>query len=195
MEISENLTSFLYEHKTAINSCEFSTIYDDLINNYYPSDVSVRSVTDVFLAAGIYPIKHMTYVPSHYLNRCRITSEAKFEIPDHITRIGIRAFCDCELKEIAVPEGVTKIARSAFSQNPNMQKIWLPSTLEQLNGYLFLGNHNMKEIIYNGTVEQWENIDKHSHWFSSGASIEESNCIIYCKDARIVISTQEVIYG
>ena len=65
-----------------------------------------------------------------------------YKIPNSVTNIGERAFCDCSsLTSITIPEGVTRIGDSAFS-------------------YF----RSLTNITYNGTQAQWNSINKNIYW-------------------------------
>ena len=77
-----------------------------------------------------------------------------------VTRIGSEAFALCtKLTSIAIPESVTSIGYDAFKTC-----------------------YNLKYIVYNGTKQQWKNIDKDT-------PIDETfglgNITIYCTDGKL----------
>lgn len=55
-------------------------------------------------------------------------------IPNSVTEIGEYAYCDVEVKEIAIPSSVTNIHENAFGDNKNIQKIYTdnPSLFENV---------------------------------------------------------------
>ena len=51
-------------------------------------------------------------------------------IPNNITTLGYRSFCDCiNLKSLDIPENVSNIEKGAFYNCHNLQKINLPKTV------------------------------------------------------------------
>lgn len=64
------------------------------------------------------------------------------------------------LKNIVISEGVTHIYQYAFAGCHNVEKIYLPSTLEMvsLKTFYFFGTGNL-QVFYGGTPEQWQKID------------------------------------
>ena len=77
--------------------------------------------------------------------------EKVFEIPEGYTEIGIMAFGSSiaakeNLEKIIIPEGVTKIRNSAFSQCKNLKEVVLPSSLEEINGYAFCSCSELNKI-------------------------------------------------
>ena len=83
------------------------------------------------------------------------------------------------VQTIEVPEGVTLIREYTFMNYSNIEKIKLPSTLECMGPSAFVGS-GVKEIIYNGTKEMWDKVQKAEEWFTN-----EMDCTVYCTDGEI----------
>lgn len=66
-------------------------------------------------------------------------------IPDSVTSIGNRAFVGCQFESIEIPVSVTTIGYDAF-----------------------FGCKNLKEIIFSGTQEQWNAVEKGDNWDGNG---------------------------
>ncbi|MCM1315056.1 MAG: methyltransferase domain-containing protein [Alistipes senegalensis] len=81
-------------------------------------------------------------------------------IPSGVKIIAPDAFSRIELKNIVISEGVTHIYQYAFAVSKNVEKIYLPSTLEMisLKVFLFFGTDNL-QVYYGGTPEQWEKLN------------------------------------
>ncbi|MCR5353781.1 MAG: leucine-rich repeat domain-containing protein [Clostridiales bacterium] len=70
-------------------------------------------------------------------------------------------------KSITLPEGFLEI-NSGFGYSPLLEKVVIPSTVRKI-GYngdsrIFEYCPQFKEIVYNGTVEQWNAIEKEENW-------------------------------
>ncbi len=80
------------------------------------------------------------------------------EIGNGVKRIGWGAFCYCtSLTSITIPENVTSINSNAF-------------------GYC----NQLESITFNGTKEQWNNIDKETGWDKNTGGYT-----IHCTDGDI----------
>ncbi len=80
-----------------------------------------------------------------------------FVIPDGIAEIGDAVFNACyQLKEIVIPESVTKIGHSAFRLT-NIEKIVLPKSIESIDFWAFDGS-SITDVYYEGTESDKENI-------------------------------------
>ncbi|MDE6036247.1 MAG: methyltransferase domain-containing protein [Ruminococcus sp.] len=96
-------------------------------------------------------------------------------IPSGVEEIEPSAFSGFGLKSIVISEGVKRIYQYAFACCKNVERIYLPSSLEMvsLKTFYFFGNGNLK-VFYGGTPEQWQKID-----FAFG-NFEVINLYIHC---------------
>ena len=67
-----------------------------------------------------------------------------------------------------IPEGVTSIRSQAFDYCGALVDVTLPSTITDLRAAsIFSHNDVLTSIKFNGTVAQWNAINKASNWVSS----------------------------
>lgn len=64
----------------------------------------------------------------------------------HLTEIKFDTFGGSAIHEIVIPEGVTSIGYGAFETCSNLYKVKLPSTLQVIDGYAFVGT-KLKVIV------------------------------------------------
>ena len=68
-------------------------------------------------------------------------------IPNNITTLGYRSFCDCiNLKSLDIPENVSNIEKGAFYNCHNLQKINLPKNIIELKKDTFSNCFNLRNI-------------------------------------------------
>ncbi|MDE5583940.1 MAG: methyltransferase domain-containing protein [Ruminococcus sp.] len=81
-------------------------------------------------------------------------------IPSGVEVIEPSAFSGFKLKSIVISEGVKRIYQYAFAACHDVEKIYIPYTLEMisLKSFYFFGTDNL-QVFYGGTPEQWKNID------------------------------------
>lgn len=86
--------------------------------------------------------------------------DESYIVPSGVKIIYPDAFTCAKLKNIVISEGVTHIYQYAFAVCKNIEKIYLPSTLElvSLKTFYFFGTDNL-QVYYGGTPEQWQKID------------------------------------
>ena len=83
-------------------------------------------------------------------------------IPDSVTSIGNYAFYGCYfLKSIIIPDGVTSIGHLAFAFCASLESITIPDSVKFIDATAFAGSRDFSYVYvyYNGTQEQWNDID------------------------------------
>ena len=111
------------------------------------------------------------------------TSLKSVSIPASVAEVGSSAFSDCKsLVSVTMAEGVKIIANDAFYDCKSLASVTLPKTLAEIGPDAFLGCESLKSISipmsvtkigtyaflgilhltvqYDGTKEQWEEIEK-----------------------------------
>ncbi len=102
-----------------------------------------------------------------------------YDAPNHSANCKLY-ICGVPAETIEIPEGITLIREYTFMNYSNIKKIKLPSTLECIGPSAFVGG-GRKEIIYNGTKEMWEKVQKAEEWYAN-----EMECTVYCTDGEII---------
>ena len=77
-------------------------------------------------------------------------------------------------------DSVTNIAACAFNNCRKIEEIVLGSNLARIEGSAFAYCMSLKSITYNGSVEQWEAIEKGMLWNNA-----TGNYTVYCNDGSI----------
>lgn len=104
-----------------------------------------------------------------------------------IVSIGDSAFYYTPLNNIVLPDGIIDIGKGAFENAKELSEIQIPNSVNSMGAYVFDGCDSLREIIYDGTISQWNEID-----------IEFLNhiiyqCTIHCIDGDIVPNTENSI--
>ena len=101
-------------------------------------------------------------------------------IPDGVTQISQSAFDNCTgLINIVIPENVTKIVEWAFSGCSSLTSVTIPSSVTHIGRYAFLCK-KLTDIIFTGTKDQWNAIQKENGWDSNTPSYT-----VHCTDGDI----------
>lgn len=117
----EQAFKFIKLHKDLIEESNFEELYEQFDNiTDYLSDT--HYLTDIFIEAGIDPLKYMDAVPVGYLYKTDLDLK-EINVPDNIKYIYKYAFEEAKLRKVTIPKTVIKIAESAFSDNPALIEI------------------------------------------------------------------------
>jgi hypothetical protein len=103
-------------------------------------------------------------------------TEKHIILPQGIEIIGENAFMSSEIESVVVPEGVEKINDHAFYNNSSLRKVVLPSSLKEIGKAPFYVC-NINEIRYEGSMEEFMNINM-SIWYYPTGEIIDGNAII-----------------
>ena len=121
-----------------------------------PENTTASVMTAILLDSGVDPLMYLSDIPQYYGTGLFI---GDLILPEHIKIIGERAFTDCDIESVYIPEGVRVIEVGAFSHCHNLSEVHLPNSTIHINKLAFSCDANLRQIYYNGTREQYGDID------------------------------------
>lgn len=86
------------------------------------------------------------------------------ELHNGITSIGTAAFSRTGLKEFVFCEGITAVPQTVFYDCEYLEKVTLPASVTSIGSGAFMDCPALKTIEFEGTAEQWENVQKANLW-------------------------------
>ena len=93
------------------------------------------------------------------------SSSTSIIIPNSVTAIGNSAFFNCfKLTSIMIPDSVTAIDVCTFYNCLDLTSIIIPSSVTTIGDEVFENCKSLTLITFNGTIEQWNNIEKGKEW-------------------------------
>lgn len=168
---------FIEQYISLITENKFEDLYRIALKKH----VVIEDLTNSLLQAAIDPLEHMSYVPQDFLYKSARSVDGLI-ISNNIEDIRERAFYETDLTEIRVPEGVKSIYTLAFARCKNLLFVTMPHSVEFIDRIVFSGCKSLAEIRYNGTLSEWNNIDKHDKWLSVGGILTAK---LICKDGEL----------
>lgn len=134
---------------------------------------SCSSLTDIIIPNGVTMIGKMAF------GVCEGLSE--IIIPDSVMEIDEWAFVNCDnLVSITIPNSVKTIDSNTFDDCDSLKEVTIPVNVTYISENAFADCENLTEIKYEGTIDDWKNIEKESSW-NDGTSAYA----IYCTDGQI----------
>lgn len=86
-------------------------------------------------------------------------------IPDSVTTIGEGAFEDCTgLKSVTIGNSVTTMGNGAFGYCYSLTSVTIPTSVTTIGSSAFEECTRLASINFEGTVEQWNAIEKSTSW-------------------------------
>ena len=93
----------------------------------------------------------------------------------------IKGFYKCSnILNVTIEEGCKRIDQDAFYDCTSLTSISLPSTLTTITNNAFEDCSSLVKIKYNGTVSDWNNIEKLFNW-----DVNTGDYVVYCTDGTI----------
>ena len=109
------------------------------------------------------------------------SSLTSITIPDSVTSIGGVAFSGCSsLTSVTIPDSVTSIGNYAFSGCSSLTSITIPDSVTSIGSRAFEDCTSLTSITYNGTIEEWKNIEKGNGWNGN-----TGNFTVHCTDGDL----------
>ena len=148
-----------------------------------------ESITSLTIQNGV------TSIGQYAFDGC--TSITSVTIPNSVTSIGEHAFQNCPIETATIPAlaansirnsaltsviitGGTTIDQYAFASCTSLTNITIPNSVERIWWYAIRGCYSLTSITYQGTMSQWEAIDK-GMWDYP----ETGDYVVHCTDGDI----------
>lgn len=100
-------------------------------------------------------------LPMGIFKGCKNLCELKYS---KITFLGNESFWGTGFKTFTIPEGVKALYDYVFYDCENLETIYLPSTIKTIGERALAECPHLRQIIFNGTAEEWNAIEKDESW-------------------------------
>lgn len=147
--MTQELIKFIQKNKDLINENSkesWEEIYNKLVNNF----ILKGEFTEIILSAGIDPAKILGYIPNYYLCRSNVTN---YKIPNSITSIGNSAFSNCyNLTSMIIPDSITSIGAYTFYNCISLTSIEIPNSVESIGSGAFYKCSSLTSVVIPDSV-------------------------------------------
>lgn len=208
---TEHVAKWIKSNSDLIKPKQFDHLYANCMGRFQKY-AALGALSDILLASGINPMLHVDKIlPGMFYG-----SEIKeITVPNNIKSIGINAFSSCyNLEKVTIQDNIAHIDNSAFMQCPRLKYVDLPENLVTISKLLFYGcesletiyipnlvisiDHsafylctNLRNITYNGTSGEWENIPKGHDWNRNAGRNNGTGVIqVQCTDTNRYVRCQ-----
>lgn len=89
---------------------------------------------------------------------------SQVNIPDSVTELRLQAFNQSKISEIQLPNNLTLIGDLAFGSCVNLTEITIPHNVRKIGWEAFYYCKNLKKMYYDGTLSEWNAIEKGRDW-------------------------------
>lgn len=188
IDISDSITTISQLAFTGCSSMKSLTIGHNVMSIGDMAFMGCNAIETIKVVDG-----HTKY---HSEGNCLIETETKklvlgcktSVIPDDgsVTTIGASAFNACSgLVSIEIPDTVTSIGDQAFYQCSGMTSIVISKSVTSIGVQSFFLCTGLTDIYYDGTKEEWNNIEKGALW-----DYLHQQYIVHCLDGGIVVAAE-----
>ena len=131
---------------------------------------NLESIGPVGSGASLEIPDSVTTLCWHAFSGC--TSLSSIAIPNSVTRIGNYALNGCtSLTSVTIPDGAS-VASWAFNNCTNLTSLTIGNSVTSIGNFAFSGCTSLTSITFEGTVEQWNAIEKDDNWYGSAPATE-----------------------
>ena len=117
------------------------------------SSIGAFAFTDCYYLPSINIPSSVVTINDGAFENCRLLSTISFANNGQLTTIGSWAFYNChELKDVVIPEGVTKIGHAAFYGCTYLKDLTLPASLQSIADNGFAGCSKLAQIQVNAII-------------------------------------------
>ena len=188
---------FLNEHEDIINEGNFdklvincsslfrSDLVKMLLSSGLTKDVFYRIISHgSFTESDIIEItvpKNIQLIENYSFDASKLW-KINFEEGCQIALIQNNAFEDCEIESFKCPEGLMHLDSEVFRDCTALLHFYLNKNIQSIGRGCFHGCKQLKEIHFDGTKEEFENIYLDDHWMA-GSELDR----IICNDGEIAL--------
>lgn len=113
------------------------------------------------------------------------TAIKNIKLPTGLTYLSIGAFKDCPIEEVVIPDSV-EVINSAFWGCSELRSVTIGRNAAEIKTLAFYGCKKLTDLIFDGTVEEWNKIKKIQDW-----NAESVITVVHCTDGDVKIEPHQ----
>ena len=125
----------------------------------------------------------VTYIDKWLIQADKNIIEGKYVIKEGTVGVADHAFSNCgNLTAVELPDSVKYIGSSAFCFCYGLETVTISNSVKKIGEYVFAMCDLLNEIVFEGTIKEWEDIEKDENWMIGCVTIS-------CVDGEIEFSS------
>ena len=109
-------------------------------------------------------------------------------IPQTLVNIGKEAFRETAIRNLVLPKKLKALGDYCFIHCRKLIGISIPKSLEKIGEGSFLGCISLQKIYYDGTKQEWLNIEKGKKWDGASEYGTDVQAAVICKDGVLYLN-------
>ena len=145
------------------------------------SSITSSAFSDCNSLTSIVISDSITSIGNFAFSQC--DSLLSITIPNSVTNLGLSAFYNClSLERVVIGDGVINIDSSTFSNCYSLKSVVIGNSVNSIGLFAFSRCGSLTDITYNGTIAEWNAIEKVYDWNTNVPATE-----IVCSDGVVDI--------
>lgn len=174
----------IFENCTGLKNVTLPSSLRKLAGTFY----NCSSLEKIIIPEGVEILGYSVFGGCSSLVDVTLPSTLK-EFEESLTLdAGAATFIKCKsLKNIVIPDGVTKLSAGLFYECSSLESITIPASVTEISRGAFGSCEKLKTVNYKGKKSDWEaiSIDTRNSSDEENANIALSRATIVCTDGRI----------
>ena len=131
-----------------------------------------KTITSVKIPANVVDLGN-----NNTFSSCDSLLNVTFAEGSKLEKICYGAFSSCAVESINIPQSVKIISSEAFRNCKNLKSVTIPVSVTSIGDESFYQCSKLNEMVFCGTMAQWNNITFGANWKSLSYALKTVNCI------------------
>ena len=124
----------------------------------------VGTTLKIYTAAAEFVFNENCFSMFYLLGKIQTIDFGNHINTDNVTHMNSMFSYCTSLTSIEIPDSVTSIGNEAFRNCTSLKSVEIPDSVTSIGAWAFCHCFSLKSITFNGTVEEWNAIEKGTDW-------------------------------